>query len=114
MIRARTFNTWAALSVRLLLILINTLLIFDPPHVLEGLVLLAVVFVLLESIFRGTFTSTITTVAIVLALIASGGVDHHVLVADTGGSVSGRRNLSLVGECPRFDRLTTRTTKACA
>ncbi len=67
----RLAEGWAALSVSLLLILIVVLLMFDPPHVLWGLILLAVFFVLLESIFRGTFTATITTIAVVLALLAS-------------------------------------------
>lgn len=68
----RLAEGWAALSVSLLLILVVALLIFAPTQVLGGLVVLAVVFVLLESIFRGTFTSTVTTIALVLALIASG------------------------------------------
>jgi asparagine N-glycosylation enzyme membrane subunit Stt3 len=68
----RVAEGWAALSVSLLLILVVALLIFAPTQVLGGVVVLAVVFVLLESIFRGTFTSTVTTIALVLALIASG------------------------------------------
>lgn len=65
----RLAEFWAAISISLLLLLVALIALFAPQLLVGGIVVLVVVFILLESILRGTYVETINTIAVVLALI---------------------------------------------
>lgn len=62
---------WAAISISLLLIAIGLIALFAPNWLLGGFVVLVVVFILLESVLRGTYVETINTIAVVLAVLGA-------------------------------------------
>ncbi len=67
----RLADTWAAVSISVLLFGIVAILIFEPQFLLAGAGLMIVSFILLESLLRGTYIETINTIAVILAVIAS-------------------------------------------
>jgi len=66
----RAAELWAALSISLLLIGLAVLILAAPGNVWGEIVILLIVFIVGESILRGTFVRTINRVAVILALIA--------------------------------------------
>jgi hypothetical protein len=67
----RLIEAWAAVSIGLLLLGFVALIVFTPHYMLLGAVVLIVGFSLLESIFRGTFSNTVGSLAVWLALLAT-------------------------------------------
>jgi hypothetical protein len=67
---SRLAEVWAALSIGLLILLALVLIAILPSKAWVGIGALVIVFVLLESIFRGTFTTTVTWISVVLAVVA--------------------------------------------
>jgi hypothetical protein len=61
---------WAAISISALLIGLAVLILASPSNVWAELVVLVLVFVIGESVLRGTFVRTINRVGVILALIA--------------------------------------------
>lgn len=67
----RLTDAWAAVSISALLLGIVAIIIFEPQFVLVGAFTMLVSFILLEAVFRGTYTETINSIAFFLALISS-------------------------------------------
>lgn len=67
----RFVEAWAAISLSLLLLAMLAVSYFAPQYLWMGVVLLVLAFIVIESILRGTFTATITSISVVLAVIAS-------------------------------------------
>lgn len=67
----RFVEAWAAISISLLVLGIIALYYFAPQYLWAGVVLLILVFIVIESILRGTFASTITNISVALAVFAS-------------------------------------------
>ena len=67
----RAIETWASLSISLMLVAIAALLWFAPQYVWIGTVLLVTVFVLFEAVLRGRFVAMVGTVTTVLALVTA-------------------------------------------
>ena len=67
----RAAETWAAISLSLLLFGFVALIYFAPQFLWGGLALMLIVFVVIESILRGTFIQTVTTTTVILAVISS-------------------------------------------
>ena len=65
---SRAVETWAAISMSLLFFGVAALLIFRPQAVLIGVVILAIVFGLVESVLRKTFAASIGSVTVLLAV----------------------------------------------
>lgn len=64
----RITEAWAALSIGLLMVGFVLLILFYPNVILAGAILLVVVFMLLEAIFRGRFPDAVRSIAIALAV----------------------------------------------
>jgi hypothetical protein len=67
----RAADTWAAVSLGMLSIAVGLLIFLTPQYLLAGLVLVLVLFVLVESVLRGTLVDTLTRITIILALVGS-------------------------------------------
>ena len=65
----RAAETWAAISLSLMLFAIAALIFFAPSFIWAGLVIIMILFVLAESILRGAFIETMTRITLFLALI---------------------------------------------
>jgi hypothetical protein len=73
-IEARFSNateTWAAISMSLMLFAIAALVFLAPGYLWAGLAVIFVLFVVLESILRGAFITTVTRIGTLLALLAA-------------------------------------------
>jgi hypothetical protein len=73
-IEARFSNaaeTWAAISLSLMLFAIAGLVFFAPAFLWTGLMVIFVLFLVLESILRGAFVPTVARLSVVLAMIAA-------------------------------------------
>jgi len=66
----RVGETWAAISLSLLLFGIVALLLLSSNYLLGGLVIIMLLFVVLESILRGAFTQTMAQITALLALVS--------------------------------------------
>ena len=66
----RAAELWAAFSISALLIGLAVLILAAPRNVWSAVILLVIVFVVGESILRGTFVRTVNRVAVILALVA--------------------------------------------
>ncbi|MEW6092812.1 MAG: hypothetical protein AB1531_02495 [Chloroflexota bacterium] len=64
-------ETWAAISLSLMLFAIAGLVFFVPNYLWAGLAVIFVLFVVLESILRGAFVPTVARISVVLALLAA-------------------------------------------
>jgi hypothetical protein len=64
-------ETWAAMSLSLMLFIIAGLVFFAPHYVWAGLVVIFILFVVLESILRGAFVGTVARITLVLAMLAA-------------------------------------------
>jgi hypothetical protein len=67
----RLTEAWAAVSISLLLLGLVALIVFAPHAMLLGAAVLIVGFVLLESVFRGTFSNTVSSLAVWLAVLTT-------------------------------------------
>jgi hypothetical protein len=64
-------ETWAAISLSLLLLGVVGLAFFSPHYLWTGLGILVIVFVFIESLLRGTFIQTISSVTSLLAFVVT-------------------------------------------
>jgi hypothetical protein len=67
----RAAETWAAISLSLLIIAVGLLIYFAPEYILIGLTLVVVLFVLAESVLRAAFLETVTRLTVLLALVGA-------------------------------------------
>jgi hypothetical protein len=67
----RAAETWAAISLSLMLFAISALIFFAPSFIWAGLVIIMILFVLAESILRGAFIETMTRITLFLALVSA-------------------------------------------
>ena len=66
----RAAELWAALSISVLLIGLAVLILVAPTSVWGALFVLVILFIVGESILRGTFIRTVNRIAVILALVA--------------------------------------------
>lgn len=67
----RAAETWAAISLSLLLYGIVALAFVAPQHLWAGLAAIGILFVVIESILRGAFVQTVTVITTWLAILAT-------------------------------------------
>ncbi len=67
----RAAETWAAVSLSLLLFVAAGLVFFASHYVWMGLAIALIVFVVIESILRGAFVETVAWITLLLAMVAS-------------------------------------------
>ncbi len=67
----RATETWAAISLSLMLFAIAGLIFFAPGYLWAGLAILSILFVVAESILRDAFTQTVAQVTLILAMVAA-------------------------------------------
>jgi hypothetical protein len=67
----RAAETWAAVSLGLLLFIIAGLIFFTPRFLWAGLAIVLILFVVAESILRGAFIQTVARTTLILAFLAS-------------------------------------------
>jgi hypothetical protein len=67
----RAAETWAAISLSLLLFTIAAFIFFAPKYIWAGLAVIFILFLVAESILRGAFVQTIGRVTLVLAMVAA-------------------------------------------
>ncbi len=67
----RAAETWAAISLSLLLFSIAALIFFAPNYIWIWLSLILILFFVTESILRGAFIQTVAKITLVLAMVAS-------------------------------------------
>ncbi len=67
----RAAETWAAVSLSLLLFVIAGLIFFAPHYIWASLAVILILFVTAESILRGAFVQTIGRITLILAMLAS-------------------------------------------
>jgi hypothetical protein len=68
---SRLTETWAAVSLSLMLFTIASLILFARVYMLPGLSILLILFVVVESILRGAFVRTIARITAFLAIISA-------------------------------------------
>jgi hypothetical protein len=68
---ARAAETWAAISLSLLVFAIAGLIFFAPTYIWAGMSVILILFVVAESIMRGAFIQTVSRVTLILALLTS-------------------------------------------
>ena len=76
---ARAAETWAAISLSLMVFAIAGLVFFAPTYIWAGLALILILFVVTESILRGAFIQTVSRVTLILALLTIGHSFDRVL-----------------------------------
>jgi hypothetical protein len=67
----RAAETWAAISLSLLLIIIAGLIFFTPKYAWLGLAIILILFFILDSILRGAFVQTVGRITLLLAMLAT-------------------------------------------
>jgi hypothetical protein len=67
----RAAETWAAVSLSLLLFVIVGLIFFTPHYLWAGLAIVLILFMVADSILRGAFIMTVARITLILALLAS-------------------------------------------
>jgi hypothetical protein len=67
----RAAETWAAVSLSLLLFAIAALIFFAPKYIWAGLAIILILFLVTESILRGAFVQTIGRITLILAMVAT-------------------------------------------
>jgi hypothetical protein len=67
----RLAETWAALSLSLLLFGIVALMLLTPKILVPGLAVITLLFLVIESILRGAFIQTITVITTLLAMVSA-------------------------------------------
>lgn len=73
----RAAQTWAALSLSMLLFGVVILMLFAQSYLGLGLVVITILFVLLESILRGAFIQTVSAVTTLLAMVSASILFFH-------------------------------------
>jgi hypothetical protein len=64
-------ETWAAISLSLILFIIAGLIFFAPHYLWAGLAVIFILFLVLESVLRGAFVGTVARITLVLAMLAA-------------------------------------------
>jgi hypothetical protein len=64
-------ETWAAISLSLILFAIAGLVFFAPHYLWAGLAVIFILFLVLESILRGAFVQTVARLTLILAMLAA-------------------------------------------
>ncbi len=67
----RAAETWAAISLSLLLFTIAAFIFFAPKYIWAGLAIIFILFLVAESILRGAFVQTVGRITLVLAMVAA-------------------------------------------
>jgi len=67
----RLAEFWASISLSILLIGIIALILLQVPYLWAGIAILVIVFVIIESVLRGTVINTVNGIAVFLAVIAA-------------------------------------------
>ncbi len=67
----RLAETWAAISLSLLLFGIVALMLFTPEILIPGLAVITLLFIVVESILRGAFVPTVTVITTLLAMMSA-------------------------------------------
>jgi hypothetical protein len=67
----RAAQTWAAISLSLLLFVIVGLMLFGSHYLGAGLVVTMILFVGIESVLRGAFVETVATITTLLAIVSA-------------------------------------------
>ncbi len=67
----RLAETWAALSLSLLLFGVVALMLLTPKFLIPGLTVIILLFIVAESILRGAFVHTITVITTLLAMVSA-------------------------------------------
>jgi uncharacterized membrane protein len=67
----RAAETWAAVSLSLLLFAIVSLIFFAPGYLWASLAVILILFVVVESFLRGAFVPTVARVTLILAMVAA-------------------------------------------
>jgi hypothetical protein len=67
----RAAETWAAISLSLLMFAIAALIFFAPGYLWAGLVIILILFVVAESFLRGAFVQTVGRITLLLAMITA-------------------------------------------
>jgi len=65
----RAAETWAAISLSLLMFAFAALIFFTPRYIWAGLVIILILFVVAESFLRGAFVHTVGRITLILAMI---------------------------------------------
>jgi hypothetical protein len=73
----RAAETWAAISLSLLLFGIVALMLFAPAFLGAGLTVITILFVVIESVLRGAFVQTVALITTLLALVAGAILFFH-------------------------------------
>jgi hypothetical protein len=67
----RAAETWAAISLSMLLFVIAGLIFVAPMYIGASLVFILILFVVAESILRGAFVQTVAKITLILAMVAA-------------------------------------------
>jgi hypothetical protein len=67
----RAAETWAAVSLSLLLFGIVGLMLFTPQFLVAGLAVITLLFIVIESILRGAFVHTVAVITTLLAMVSA-------------------------------------------
>jgi len=67
----RAAQTWAAISLSLLLFTIVVLMLFTPTYLGTGLAIATILFLVVESILRGAFVETVAVITTLLAILSA-------------------------------------------
>ncbi|PWH17392.1 MAG: hypothetical protein DDG60_02050 [Anaerolineae bacterium] len=67
----RAAQTWAAISLSLLLITIAALMVFTPAYLGAGLMIATMLFIIIESVLRGAFVETVSVLTTLLAILSA-------------------------------------------
>ncbi|HTX91470.1 MAG TPA: hypothetical protein VMC09_09650 [Anaerolineales bacterium] len=67
----RAAETWAAVSLSLLLFAVAALILFVPKYIWAGLLVIFILFVVTESVLRGAFVQTVGRITLLLAMAAT-------------------------------------------
>lgn len=64
-------ETWAAISLSLMLFAIAVLIFFAPHYFWIGLGIISILFLVTESVMRGMFTQTVSRITLILSMLAT-------------------------------------------
>jgi hypothetical protein len=67
----RAAETWAAISLSLLMFAIAALIFFAPRYIWAGLAIILILFVVAEAFLRGAFVQTVGRITLILAMITT-------------------------------------------
>jgi hypothetical protein len=67
----RAAETWAAVSLSLLLFGIVGLMLFTPQFLAAGLAVITLLFIVIESVLRGAFVHTVAVITTLLAMVSA-------------------------------------------